>query len=288
MQGEMFLQKVERVQAELIQPTHSVSPMTCTPPAPHAYEPEAAMVSFLDFTGRSGTVELLWTIKMKNGDTILLRQKHVIEPIETLNYHPEDYAMGTIDELQALIDELEWRTDGRDTVNIYLPPVTYVGDLDIEDRAINLYGSAGGEGRTTFTGTVRVTTQNSGLSYFRDIDFVGNAGVGISATARLHVIDCSFTGWKTAVLAYGNAWVNIAGSQFEHNGIGFHFNSAGDSVTHTLYTGNRFLGNETAVLLESVPSDVTMSFDECLFSENGKDIDNPCGQSINISEATFQ
>ena len=93
--GQIFLQKVERVAAELIQPSDSPSPVACTQPAPHGAFPGAALVSFQDFTGRSGTAELLWTIEMKNGDTIRLRQALTVEPIHTYDYYPEEVPMGT-------------------------------------------------------------------------------------------------------------------------------------------------------------------------------------------------
>lgn len=284
--AESFLEKVESVTAEFIQPADSVSPRTCTEPAANAYDPDAAMVSFLNFTARSDTADLVWTINMKSGDTIVLHQNHTSQPIETFNYRWGDFAMNTTEELQALIDRIERDIARTDIINVFLPPIVYEGGLEMT-RDINLYGSTDGENRTTFTDTVKLTSQYNGLSY-KDIDFVGAAGVGISATAGLHIIDCRFTGWKTAVLAYGKAWVNVAGSQFEKNDIGFHFNSTGESVTHAQYTGNRFIGNETAVLLEHVPRDVTLIFDECQFSENGKDIDNPCQQPIDVSSASFQ
>lgn len=40
--------------------------------------------------------------------------------------------------------------------------------------------------------------------------------------------------------------------------------------------------------MESVPTDVTMKFADCLFSGNGTDIDNRCGQQLDISQAVFQ
>ncbi len=287
--NQIFLQKVKSVRTEFIQPEDRVSPMHCTAPAAAEYAPEAALISSITFTGRSGAAELLWTINMKNGDTILLRQKYIITPIETLDYYPADAAMDTIEELQALVDEIERNVASDAVVNIYLPPVTYEGGLAMEVRPVNLHGSIDGERRTTFTDTVRVAAQNQSIFYFNDIDFTGGGdGVGVSASARLHLINCAITGWKTGVLGYGYAWVNIAESRLEHNGIGFHFNSTGSSVSHTLYTGNHFLDNETAVLLENVPTNATINFGECLFSGNDKDIDNPCNQPINISEAVFK
>lgn len=71
--GQMFLQKVDTVCAEIRQPADSPSPMVCSQPEYRDFSPEAAQVSLVDFTGRSAPAELVWTIRMENGDTIRLR-----------------------------------------------------------------------------------------------------------------------------------------------------------------------------------------------------------------------
>ena len=287
--GQIFLQKVERVVAELIQPSDSPSPVVCTQPAPHDAIPGAALVSFQDFTGRSGTAELLWTIEMKNGDTIRLRQTLTVEPIHTYDYYPEEGPMGTLEELQALVDQIAETIEPDAVVNIHLPAVTYEGRLVMEGRPVNLYGSKGDVGnRTVFTDTIRAASTDSQITYIKDIDFIGDGGVGISASARLWVENCRFTGWKTAVLGYGYTWVNTIECCFENNQTGFHFNSTGSSVSHTMFNGNQFRDNGTAVLLEHVPTDVTLNFADSVFSGNGTDIDNRCNQSLDISEAVFE
>lgn len=91
----------------------------------------------------------------------------------------------------------------------------------MEERPINLYGSEENGRRTTFTGTLRVASRDSWITYIQGIDFVGDGGVGISASARLWVEDCTFTGWKTGVLGYGDAWVNVIGCTLADNEIGF-------------------------------------------------------------------
>ena len=99
---------------------------------------------------------------------------------------------------------------------------------------------------------------------------------------------CTFTGYKTAVLAYGEAWVNVTGCTFTDNQVGFYFNSTGQSASHDLYEDNKFLNNGTAVLLENVPTDMTIYFDGSVFSGNGTDIDNRCNHSVDTSGALFQ
>ena len=121
------------------------------------------------------------------------------------------------------------------------------------------------------------------------MDFVGNGtDIGISVPAKCWAVDCSFTGYKTAVLAYGEAWVNVTGCTFTDNQVGFHFNSTGQSASHDLYEDNRFLNNGTAVLLENVPTEMTIYFDGSVFSGNGTDIDNRCSHSVDTSGAVFE
>lgn len=286
--GQIFLQKVDSVTTQFIQPEDSSSPMVCSQPEYLEGAPEAALVSLLDYTGRSDSAELLWTLHMNNGDTIKLRQKITVTPIETYDYHYEDYPMDTMEQLQALVDQISEEVPMPTVVNLHLPPVTYQGELAIEGRPINLYGSQEGDQRTTFTDTVRVTAQDGPIIYFYDLNFEGSGEeIGISASARFWAENCSFTGWKTGVLGYGSSWINVIACQFTDNGIGFHFNSDGEYVSHSMFNDNTFLKNDTAVLLERVPTDVIMNFQGSHFSQNGVDIDNRCSQPLDISQAIF-
>lgn len=60
---------------------------------------------------------------MKNGDTILLRHKMVIEPVEVVDYTPADYDMDTIEDLQALVDQIQAEVPLPTVVRLNLPPV---------------------------------------------------------------------------------------------------------------------------------------------------------------------
>ena len=286
---EVFRNKIESAAVEIIQPDDSPHPMICSQPAPHDALPEATMISLLDFWAETGPVDVVWTLHMKNGDTLVLRQHINIYPIETYNYYADETPMDTIEELQALITEIEQTVDQEAIVNIYLPAVTYDGGLVMKNRSVNLYGSIGENGRTTFTGTVQVTSSNSSIYEFYDIDFVGERdSIGISSSSRLHLTGCTVTGWRTGLLGYGTAWINTQETTFVDNEVGLHFNSANRTPSTYHYTGTRFINNGTGVLLESVPSDQALLFDDCLFSKNGTDIDNRCNQPVDISQATFE
>ena len=76
--SEAFLQEVETVSAVFTGQEDSPSPMVCSQPAYNEGVPECPLISLIDYTGESGTAELVWTFQMKNGETIHLRQPYAI------------------------------------------------------------------------------------------------------------------------------------------------------------------------------------------------------------------
>ena len=287
---EVFLRKVEAITVELLQGGDSPEPWQYTQPQATDYDPEAASRSILTYTDRSGDMELRWNIRMKNGDTIHLYQRMALGVVPTRHFYPEDVPMAAMEDLQALVDQINETITSDVIVYIHLPAVTYEGSLLIEQRSMNLIGSEGPDGtRTTFTGTLQATAQKGYICKFQNLCFAGDGeGVGVSASARINFNDCQFTGWRTGVLCYGNSWVNIKNSVFEDNTVGFHFNSTSNNRSDHMYSGNLFRRNGTAVLLESVPSDQALYFDGTRFSRNGADIDNRCGHEVSIAAAIFE
>ena len=288
--GQLFLRKVASVEAELLPVEEGVGAVSCTQPAPDDYFPGAALVSYVDYTARDAfTTQLVLTLTMDNGDEVRLRQDLHVTPIRTYEYRPGDVPMDTLADLQALVDEIAATVEPSAQVDLYLPPVTYEGSLVMEERPVNLYGSEEDGRRTAFTGTLRVASRDSWIAYVKGIDFMGDgSGVGISASARLWVEECSFTGWKTGVLGYGDAWVNVMGCAFTGNRTGFHFNSEGATANDSRYVDNLFQDNGVAVKLERVPTNVTLNFGGSVFSGNGTDIENTSRQPIDITMAVFE
>ena len=282
---------VEQVAVEVVQDETAEAPLTATVPSHDDYSPDAAMVSYLDFTGGSGEPQVVWTVQMANGDLIRVRQNLHITPILTHEYHWEDYPMDTLEELQDLMDQIAAQVSPSDKVLLYLPPVTYEGDLELPGRSFELHGSAGEAGRTTLTGSVTMleTGRYNWISCFYDMDFVGNgSNTGITASQKAWAVGCSFTGYQTGLLTQGGAWVNVTECTFTGNEVGFLFNSTGQSASDDRYFDNTFTDNGTAVLLMSVPTDMTLYFDGTTFSGNGADIDNRCGHSVDTSNAIFR
>ena len=286
-----FLKRVAAVSAEFL-PSKGDGSVSCLAPAPDpGYSPDAALVSYVDFTAQDDFLtQMVWTLHLDNGDLIRLRQDLEVTTIRTYDYYPEDAPMTTSEELQALVDQISAEVEPEAAVNIHLPAVTYTGSLVLRSHPISFYGSTEGDRRTTFTGPTRLDNDagHQWIAFFEDIDFQGSGeGIALSTAANARTVNCTFSGWKTAVLGYGSAWVNVIGCTFEDNITGFHFNSTGSSANHSMYNDNLFRNNTTAVLLENVPTDLELDFQNSVFAGNGTDIDNRCGHAVDISRAIF-
>lgn len=280
-------EKIKDAEVSIEAPEMSDRPWKNTEPAYNAARPGCALTTLIDFWLESGDARLTWTLKMKNGDTIRMHTDLLIEEIPTVHYYPDTTPMHTIEELQTLVDHISANVPQDTVVYIHLPAATYDGGLFIDGHSVNLLGSQ--EGRTVFTGNTQVIANGGFICNFDSLDFRGDgSGIGLSASARLHLTNCTVSGWKTGVLAYGRTWVNCMDCRFEDNQVGFHFNAEGNAVSHTTYSDNEFTNNGTAVLLESVPTEVSLKFPGSMFSGNGTDIDNRCNQALDISQAIFR
>ncbi|MCI7473285.1 MAG: hypothetical protein MSB10_06340 [Clostridiales bacterium] len=289
--GQVFRQQIETIQVQVVQAQDNPSPITWQQPT---YQGDSAAegmaLSPLYFDGQSrGAAEIRWTLNMKNGDTILLRHKMVIEPVDVVDYTPEGYDMDTIEDLQALVDQIQAEIPLPTVVRINLPPVHYEGGLTITGRPINLYGTVDDKKmRTAFLGPVTVDVDRGPQCFIENIDFRGSgSGTGLTVEADGRVRDCLFTGWDTGLLVGGDDWADPTGCWFEDNGVGFRFDSVGDYVNGNMLEGNTFRNNGTAVELLRVPGAKILYFNGCAFSGNGLNLSNPAGHPTDLTRATF-
>ena len=289
--GQVFRQQIETIQVQVVQSEDNPSPITWQQPS---YQGDSAAegmaLSVLYFDGQSrGEAEIQWTLRMKNGDTILLRHKMMIEPVDVVDYTPADYPMDTIEDLQALVDQTQEQVPLPTVVRLNLPPIHYEGGLTITGRPINLYGTVDEKNmRTAFLGPVTVDVDRGPQCFIENIDFRGSgSGTGLTVEADGRVQDCLFTGWDTGLLVGGDDWADPTGCWFEDNGVGFCFDSVGDYVNGTMLEGNTFQNNGTAVELLRVPGSKTLTFNGCLFSGNGLNLSNPADHPTDLSRATF-
>lgn len=297
--AEEFLPQVDRITAEFAAPDSGGAMdgdlrLSCTPPARETdYVPHAASITYVDFClWHDGDYEaqLLFTVTMKNGDVVRVRQTHHFRSVKTYTYTPENASMNTTEDLQALLEEIGRTAEPDADINIHLPPVTYEGELVLNRLAVNLTGSVDQAGRrTAFTGPVHLTYSGGAISYFEGIDFTGSGGgTGISALSRLHLTNCRLSGWDTAVFCAEHAWVNADQCIFLDNGVGLHINNVEPNLSDSRFEGNTFQENGTALVLEQVGVDLALSFPGTLFTGNGTDIDNRCGQELDLSRTVFQ
>ena len=284
--ADAFLQKLAHsyVRAE----AHDGSrQMNAFSPARNESLPDAALVTDITYRAEDGTNDIVWTLEMLNGDRITLRHSLTIDVLPHVTYSSKEVPLATMDDLRALLNKIA-ADDMDKTVTIYLPAVNYEGDLTFGDRGLELVGTSENGSQTTIHGHLTFTSREVQIPVLRNIVIDGQEGVGVTSSTALQLYQCSLTGWDTGVLASEGAWVGIHDSLFEANRIGFRFDSSGSSMADDEYEGNRFLNNETAVSLLRVPGSMKLSFPKTMFSGNGMDISNPCGNPVEIHDAVFK
>ena len=283
---DAFFAKVERCTLEA-SPNENGG-LTLSEPAFDSNYLPAARESNITYTGESGTNELTWTLHMKNGDTVRLKQTFEVLPLIHQVYTPEDTALDTMEDLMALLERLNEEVPADTIVDIYLPPVTYTGNLTITDRAVNLYGSTGAGGRTVLTGTLSVCTDSPNNVMLYDLDFVGSGGTGLSATASVYMAGCSFTGWDIGAVARDGGMIGVEHCVFRQNGIGFQYNTSDYRSFNSVFPDCVVTDNDIGVQFARLRGTITIDFVGSVFAGNRIDIDNPAGYSIDTTNATFE
>ena len=211
-----FLDKLASCSLETV-PQNGAKAVEATQPAPTGDYPAAALVSDLHYDAACGANDLLWTLEMKNGDTIRLRQRLYMNEILVVTYTAVDAPMNTVEELNALLARIEREEDSRVIVALELPPVTYTSELHLESRAYALRGRREGERQPTFTDTVTVGTREPFPTSITGVRFEGGGGDGLAAYEGVFLYDCEFIGWDTAALVCDGGWIGAKGCVFRGN-----------------------------------------------------------------------
>ena len=246
--------------------------------------PMAAAVCHLVYTGESLLNEIRWQIQMKNGDEIVITHEMEAVPLEALDYHYAHYPMETTEDLQALLTEISREIPREAVVNLYLPPVTYTGELILGDRAVNLYGSSSADNRTTFTNTLWIQSRNPSIASITGITFDGTGGTGIHAHTGFSLKNCDFRNWDLAVHLDEGASFGMNECRFSNNRVGVIW----DTFTYGYFTDtlgdNCFEHNDIAFWIKKAPGDVTIRFPNNVFTGNGLSFQNDCNYPIDLSE----
>lgn len=239
-------------------------------------------------TGQSGTNDIIWTLFMKNGDTIRLKHTYEIIPLSHLSYTADDVPLNTMEDLRALLKRIDEEVPAETVVDIYLPPETYTGDLGITTRAVNLYGCSDGSGRTVIEGSLTVSTHFPDNVMLHDLDFVGSGGTGLTASASAVINHCSFTGYDIGADVEDGGMIGVEACTFRQNGIGFRYNTNSYYSFKTAFPDSVVEDNGIGVQFLNIPGNTLLDFVGTVFSNNTTDIDNPISYPIETSLATFK
>ena len=278
-----FLRRMESLSVEAL-PRAGAEAMSIGEPGPDGSSVRGVSLSY---TTACGTNDIVWTLKMKNGDTITLR--HALRTVRqrSLSFSYKDYDMDTLEALEALLEQIAQSSDAEAAATVYLPPVRYEGGLRLDKRSFVFVGSSRGEDTTCFTDTVYVEVRTPQTMEFSNIRFEGEGGTGLSAEEGAILRGCSFEGWNIGVHARDGSWVAAFDCDFIANGVGFRFDSSSSTLSSPTYSGDRFIGNGIGFQILRTPSREVLSFPGCWFERNSTDIDNPIWKTINTRGATF-
>lgn len=230
--------------------------------------------------------EIVWTLRMKNGDVLTLTQTIELLPQEVRTYSTADAPLDTAQELQALLDRLAQEYDADTSITVELPDVTYDAPVSV-GCAVTLKGSG-----TAFTAPVTVTPLSDterchAYVRFSEVSFEGDgSGTGVTARAPTYLENCRVTDWDVGALAVNGGWVYLHGGYIGGNGVGARYDSAySSSYTYTIRRID-FMNNTTALELLCLPPNSYAALDDCRFRGNGTDVYNPGGYRIEVNNGT--
>jgi len=237
---------------------------------------DAAYVADIVYSPATGTNTVCWELRMKNGDILRLYQRVTCKLMPTLEYHWEDTPMETTEQISSLLQDTA--QEAPDSVlKLFLPPVTYTGELVIDSHTAVFYGTEEEGKKTTFSDTVTVLTREPQYTQFLNIDFVGAGGTGIVCREALYMQGCLISGWDTGLDVQSGGWASVSNAAFVGNKTGFRFNSDTSSYSNPSYENLVFAENELGLQIVQIPGSATLYLKGTVFDANGKDMDDPDG-----------
>lgn len=246
---------------------------------------------YQELTGTSACAdnEIVWTLRMKNGDVVTVKQGVTFGAKTVVEYHWEDTPMNTAAELQALLDDIAAAASAEEAVSVYLPAVNYDAPIRISSRLT----MTGHEAGTTFLDTLTIDTMEDSEwtdpdTVLRMLNFSGNGGTGLEAHAPVFLWKCRFTGWDVAAQALDGGWIFCQEDvRFDRNAVALRLNSnfsisCGANINNTSFTRNG-----VALQLERIPGErMGLILDYCTFYGNGTDIENPENYTVELLPTT--
>ena len=245
---------------------------------------------YQELTGTSACAdnEIVWTLRMKNGDVVTVKQGVTYSAKTTVEYHWEETPMNTAAELQALLDDITASAKAEEAVYLYLPAADYDAPVSVSSP-MTLVGQEG----TTFSATLTASvTEHDGWTEpvvkLRSLTFSGAGGTGVNACGPVYLRGCRFTGWDVAAQALDGGWIFCREDvRFDRNAVALRLNSnfsisCGANINNTSFTRNG-----VALQLERIPGErMGLMLDYCTFYGNGTDIENPESYTVELLPTT--
>lgn len=245
---------------------------------------------YQELTGTSACAdnEILWTLQMKNGDVVTVKQGVTYSLKTVVEYHWEDTPMSTAAELQALLDDIAASAKAEEAVYLYLPAADYDAPVSV-NTPMTLVGQEG----TTFSATLTASVPDydgwtEPVVALRSLTFSGTGGTGVNACGPVYLRGCRFTGWDVAAQALDGGWIFCQEDvRFDRNAVAMRLNSnfsisCGANINNTSFTRNG-----VALQLERIPGErMGLILDYCTFYGNGTDIENPENYTVELLSTT--
>lgn len=233
-----------------------------------------------------GTGRICWEFAMKKGDIIRVYTTVEVHPIAELELRPTAQEVPDITSLQIYLSEKTADVPRDNIVRVYLPGVTYEGELILENAVFLLYGRE--DHSTVFKGTITVPSHPTQGSEIHNIVFEGSGGTGVIAQKDLVVNKCTFSGYDIAIDWQNLAWVRLQNCTFRNNKIAMRVNNQSHHGTNDPNNNNLFENNGIALQFVKLSSDTPLTFPGCRFIGNETDIENTAGVAVDTFGAVFE
>lgn len=137
-------------------------------------------------------------------------------------------------------------------------------------------------------GSLTVSTHAPDNVVLQDLDFVGNGGSGLPATASTMIWNCSFTGYDIGAAVKSGGMIGMEACTFRNNRIAFSYDTLSYYFFKTGFPDCTIEGNNIGIQFVNLPGASPLDFGGTVFSGNGMDIDNPIQYPIDLSNAILE
>ena len=281
--SEAFLSLVKSTEVQIESVTDSRL-AEVSDPEPNSFFENAALVSEVVYDVECQDNVVTWILHMKNGDTLRLHETMLIEKQPEVFYSYKDTPLETVEDLQALLDQIDKEIGPSTLVNITLAPIPYEGTIHLGTHVVNLIGTIDSDAQTTIHGSMDLVEANSdGIpdGSIQNIRFVGDgSGDGLLLYAPLFITSCSFTNYEYGIRGLDGSWPMSTDVLFENCRYGLYIDSMQSDTGSYWFDNLIFRNNGTGLSLIHMPNNADLYFTNCVYEGNELDIDNQAGNQI--------